>query len=87
MRRLGLAAANSRREALMAPLHNLGAWRLSPKRRSSDHGGNGWRVALSCIPMLAGAVILVVIHRTGVAFFVLFASCTLLLILLVSSTS
>jgi anti-sigma-K factor RskA len=70
----------------MAPLHNLGAWRLAPKRRSSDHGGNGWRVAVSCIPMLAGAVALVVVHRAGVPFVVLFASCTLLLIVLVRST-
>jgi hypothetical protein len=35
--------------------------------------------------MLAGAVTLVVVHRAGVVFFVLFASCTLLLVLLVSS--
>ncbi len=70
----------------MAPLHSLGNWHLSPKRRPGGHGGNGWRVALSCIPMLAGAVVLVVIHRAGVPFFILFASCTLLLVLLVSST-
>lgn len=69
----------------MAPLHGLGAWHLSPKRRPGGHGGNGWRAAASCIPMLAGAVTLVVVHRAGVVFFVLFASCTLLLVLLVSS--
>ena len=70
----------------MAPLHGRGGWQLSPRRRTGGHGGNGWRVAVSCVPMLAGAVTLVVVHRAGVVFFVLFASCTLLLVLLVSST-
>ena len=59
---------------LMAPLRGLGA------------GHNGWRVAASCVPMLAGAVTLMLVHRCGVAFVILFASCTLLLVLLVSST-
>ena len=66
--------------------HSLGPGRLRPKRGPGHHGGNGWRVAVSCIPMLAGSVTLLVVHRAGVAFFVLFASCTLLLVLLVRST-
>ena len=70
----------------MAPLHSLGNLHLSLKRHAGHHAGHGWRVAASCIPMLAGAATLVVIHRAGVAFFILFASCTLLLVLLVSST-
>lgn len=70
----------------MAPLHSLGTWHVLPKRRPGGHGGNGWRVAVCCLPMLAGAVTLMVIHRAGVAFFILFASCTLLLILTVGST-
>ena len=70
----------------MAPLHTLAAWHLWPKRRAGDHGGNCWRVAASCLPMLAGAVTLVIMHRAGTVFFILFVSCTLLLVLLVSST-
>jgi hypothetical protein len=70
----------------MAPLHTLSAWHLWPKRRDGDHRGNGWRVAASCIPMLVGAVSLVVIHRAGMVFFILFVSCTMLLVVLVSST-
>lgn len=71
----------------MAPLHGLGNLHLSLKRHTGQHRGNTWRVAASCIPMLAGAATLMVIHRAGVAFIILFASCTLLLVLLVSSTS
>lgn len=71
----------------MASLHGLGNLHLSLKRRTGHRSWNGWRVAASCIPMLAGAATLMVVHRAGVAFLILFASCTLLLVLLVSSTS
>lgn len=56
-----------------------------PDRRKRDRGGNGWPVAACCIPLLAGAVMLVLAHRGGVTFLILFASCTALNALLMAA--
>lgn len=68
----------------MTPPQDLGARHPPPGRRKDDRGGNGWPVAAGCIPTLAGAVALVLAHRGGVTFLILFASCTALNALLMA---
>jgi Flp pilus assembly protein TadB len=70
----------------MAPLH-ANSWHLRRARQSGDQRRNGWRIAACCAPGLVGAVTMTVIHRGGVVFLILFASCTLLLGFLMAATS
>ena len=51
----------------------------SPEGVSGDRKGRGWPTAAACIPMLAGAVALVLADRAGLVFLALFASCTALM--------
>jgi hypothetical protein len=53
-------------------------------RGKGDRGGNGWPVVAACIPMLAGAATLVLTHRAGVTFLILFTSCTAIMALLMA---
>ena len=58
-----------------------------PDPANGDHSGNGWPIAACCLPMLAGAVGLVLAHRAGVAFLILFASSTALVALVMAGIS
>jgi uncharacterized membrane protein YwaF len=64
-----------------------GPRRPPPDPSNGDHRGNGWPIAACCIPMLAGAVALVLAHRAGVVFLILFASCTALVALVMADIS
>ena len=66
---------------LMAPLPATGAtYRPSTPRQNGTW--YCWPIAASCIPMLAGVVVLVVAHRAGLTFLALFLSCTTLMVAL-----
>ncbi len=71
----------------MAQPHPRGARHPPPDPSNGDHRGNGWPIAACRIPMLAVAVALVLAHRAGVAFLILFASCTALLALVMAGIS
>ena len=68
----------------MAQPQSPGARHLPPDPGSGGHKGNGWPVAASCLPMLGGAVALVLAYRAGVAFLILFALCTGLMAVLMA---
>jgi hypothetical protein len=71
----------------MAQRHDPGARLPPPDPASGEHGGNGWPIAACCFPMLAGAVALVLAHRAGVTFLILFAACTALVALVMAGIS
>ena len=71
----------------MAQPHDPGARHPPPDPANGDPRGNGWPIAACCLPMLAGAVGLVLAHRAGVAFLVLFASCAALVTLVMAGIS
>ena len=52
-----------------------------PASRSGHgwHRANSWPIAASCLPLLAGAAALVLMHRATVLFLIMFAACTALL--------
>ena len=64
-----------------------GARHPPPDLSNGGRRGNGWPIAACCIPMLAGAVALVLAHRAGVVFLILFASCTALVALVMAGIS
>jgi hypothetical protein len=70
----------------MAQPHDPGACH-PPDPGNGDHKGNGAPIAACCLLMLAGAVGLVVAHRAGVVFLILFASCTALVASLMAGIS
>lgn len=45
-----------------------------------------WPVAACCAPLLAGAVTLVLVHKAGATFLVLFPSCTAVLVVLMAES-
>lgn len=45
-----------------------------------------WPIAACCTPLLAGAVLLVLVHKAGVTFLVLFFSSTALMVLLMAES-
>ena len=65
----------------MPQTQNRSSRHLAGGRRHGDHGGNFWPIAASCLPLLAGAATLVLIHRATVLFLIMFAGCTALLAL------
>ena len=64
-----------------------GARQPRPDPSNGDHRGNGWPITACCIPMLAGALALVLALRAGVVFLILFASCTALVALVMAGIS
>lgn len=68
----------------MAQPRNPVAWHPPPGDVNGDRNGRGWPIAAACLPMLAGAVALVLVHRAGLVFLILFASCTALLALMMA---
>lgn len=58
-----------------------------PDRGHAVLAGHGCPIAASCVPMLAGAVALVLDHRASTVFLVLFTGCTALLVLLLGGAS
>jgi len=71
----------------MAQPHDPDGRHPPPDPANGDHSGNGWPIAACCFPMLADAVALVLAHRAGVAFLILFASCTALVALVMAGLS
>lgn len=45
-----------------------------------------WPVAACCAPLLAGAVTLVLVHKAGATFLVLFLTCTALMVVLMAES-
>ena len=68
----------------MAQPQNPGAWHPPPASGGRDHKGNGWPIAACCVPMMAGAVALMLVDRASVVFLVLFTACTALVALLMA---
>jgi hypothetical protein len=68
----------------MEPLSTPGARYPPPRRGGGDGRWYCWPIAAMCIPMLAGAVVLVLTHRAGVTFLFLFLSCMMLMVLLMA---
>jgi hypothetical protein len=68
----------------MVPPQNPGAGPEAQDRRNGDRGWNGWPIAASCVPMLAGAAMLFIAHRVGILFMILFTSCTAIMVLLMA---
>jgi hypothetical protein len=71
----------------MAQPHDPDAWHPPPGPANGDQSGSGWPIAARCLPILAGAVGLVLAHRAGVVFLILFASCTALVALVMAGIS
>lgn len=72
-------------EALMTPPHDLAAGDGPGESRRGGRRAAGWAVAVSCVPLLAGAVTLVAAHKAGVAFLILFAASTVLMAALMAA--
>lgn len=71
----------------MAHPQNTGARHPPPDHGHAVLAGPGFPIAASCVPMLAGAVALVLDHRASTVFLVLFTGCTALLALLLAGAS
>ena len=71
----------------MAQPHDPDAWHPPSGPANGDQSVNGWPIAACCLRMLAGAVGLVLAHRAGVAFLILFASCAPLVALVMAGIS
>ena len=65
---------------------NTDPHQVVPYRRAAGRAGHGWPLA-ACLPMLAGATVLVMLHRAGMIFLIMFASCTVLLAVLLAAFS
>ena len=68
----------------MAPLPTPGARYPPPRPGRDDDRWYCWPIAATCIPMLAGAIVLVLAHRAGATFLILFLSCMALMVLLMA---
>lgn len=54
--------------------------------RRNRHCPAAWPIAACCTPLLAGAVALVLMHKAGVTFLVLFFSSTAIMVLLMAES-
>lgn len=54
--------------------------------RRNGHCPAAWPIAACCAPLLAGAVLLVLLHKAGITFLVLFFSSTALMVLLMAES-
>lgn len=68
----------------MIPPHEPVATGLPEDSPRSRHCPAGWPVAACCAPLLVGAVALVLVHKAGLTFLVLFLSSTALMVLLMA---